>query len=62
MELSESVNRLAKLSDIVETAKPGDVLVRGSNQKPGFISDKTINELSKNSTKTGKMNRVLGNA
>lgn len=60
-ELSENVARLAKLSDIVESSKPGDVLVRGAGQKKGFIIETVTNELSKNSTQKGTMNRVLGN-
>lgn len=54
--LAEAVDGLQKM---ISTSSPGDVLVRGSNQKRGFLAERTTSELTRNSTQMKKMGKAL---
>lgn len=59
-EIRELASSVGTLSSKLSSVKPGDILVAGSNQKPGYMANVVTKELSKNSTQASKIGRVLG--
>lgn len=57
--INELSNNVGQLTGIVKTSRPGDVLVRGSGEKPGFIASTNLKELKSNATLTNQTARHL---
>lgn len=59
-EIANLSNTVSLFSDKVDTAKPGDIFVKGADQNRGIFANRTTEEIKRNPTAKNELGRQLG--